>query len=275
MTATTLLGRLDPRTKLALQAAVAVAAFRHTSPRGLAALTVLVAVAVALAGTSPVALLRPYVFVAPFLLLGPAFAAAELGPPWIDLAAAVDPALASYRTVLLLLVGAVYVRTTPVRESEAAIQRLVPGRLGRLLGVALGLVLRFLPLVRREVRRTRDAMRTRLGDERPLRERMRLLVTTSLASTFRRADRLADALRVRCLAWNPTLSRLRFARRDVPGLLLAGLLLVPPSVVEWAVVATPDVVEWALVAVRGGRWSLLAVLGTTLAVGVVYGRGVE
>ena len=216
------MSRLDPRTKLALQAGFAAAVFAHTTPRGLATATVLVAVAVFSVGVSPVALLRPYVFLTPFLVVGPAFAAARLGEPWLVPGDAVGPALASYRTLLLLAVGALYVRTTPVRESEAAVQRLVPGRLGRLLGVALALVFRFLPLVRRELTATRDAMRLRLAAERPLHERFRLLTTTTLARTFRRADRLADALRVRCLAWNPTLPELRFGRADAVG--IAGAL---------------------------------------------------
>lgn len=218
------MSRLDPRTKLALQAGFAVAVFGHTTPRGLAAATGLVGVAVLAVGVSPVALLRPYVFLTPFLVAGPAFAAVRLGEPWVVPGAAVGPALASYRTLLLLAAGALYVRTTPVRESEAAVQRLVPGRPGRLLGVALGLVFRFLPLVRRELRATRAAMRLRLGAERSLADRMRLLTATSLVWTLRRADRLADALRVRCLAWNPTLPRLRFGPADAAGLTLAAAL---------------------------------------------------
>ena len=220
------MSRLDPRTKLALQAGFAAAVFAHTTPRGLAAATLLVAVAVLPVGVSPVALLRPYVFLAPFLVAGPVFAAVRLGEPWLVPGDAVEPALASYRTLLLLVVGALYVRTTPVRESEAAVQRLVPGRAGRLLGVALGLVFRFLPLVRRELLATRAAMRLRLGSERPLADRMRLLTTTSLVRTLRRADRLADALRVRCLAWNPTLPGLRFGPADAVGLAVAAGLAV-------------------------------------------------
>ncbi len=216
------MSRLDPRTKLALQAGLATAVFVHTTPRGLAVATLLVALATLRVSVSPIQLLRPYVFLAPFLVAGPAFAAVRLGPPWLVPADAVDPALASYRTLLLIAVGGLYVRTTPVRESEAAVQRLIPGRLGRLLGVALGLVFRFLPLVRRELAATRDAMRLRLAAERPLHERFRLLTATTLARMFRRADRLADALRVRCLAWNPTLPELRFGRADAVG--LAGAL---------------------------------------------------
>jgi biotin transport system permease protein len=215
-----ILHRLDPRVKLGCQAGIALAAFVHSTPSGLTVVTALVAVGLFAERVSPIRMLRPYVFLAPFLVAGPVFAAVEFGAPWVDLEAAVGPALASYRTLLLLLVGALYVRTTTVRESEAAIQRLVPTKFGRLLGIAVGLVLRFLPLVRQELETTRDAIRARLGDERPLSDRIQRLVTTTLARTFGRADRLSLALRSRCLSWNPTLPRLRFSPVDVPGILL-------------------------------------------------------
>lgn len=145
------------------------------------------------------------------------------------------PLLASYRVLLVLLVGAAYVGTTTVRESEAAITWLLPGRVGRVLGMGVGLVFRFLPVLRRDLLAIRDAMAARLGDERPLRERIRLLTTTGLARVFGRADRLALALQARALSWNPTLPTLQFTRRDlVPllvggGLLLAGLLPLIPG----------------------------------------------
>ncbi len=217
--------RLDPRTKLALQAALAVAAFEHTTPRGLAVTTALVGVAVLAVGVSPVGLLRPYVVLLPFLVAGPLFAVVRLRPPWLVLGDAVTPALAGYRTVVLVTAGALYVRTTPVRESEAAIQRLLPGRVGRLLGIAVGLVFRFLPLVRRELSATRNAMRVRLGTEQPVHERISRLLIGTLTRTLRRADRLGLALRARCLSWNPTLPEIRFSWVDAPGLLVAAALV--------------------------------------------------
>ena len=124
-------------------------------------------------------------------------------------------------TIRWMAVGGCGCGTTPVGGSEGACQRRVRGRGGRRLGVALGVVCRFLPLVRRELAATRGAMRLRLGAERPWHGRFQLLTTTALARTFRRADRLADALRVRCLAWNPTLPELRFGRADAVGLACA------------------------------------------------------
>lgn len=220
------LARLDPRVKLAGQTAFALATFVHATPVGLAALTVLGGGIVRLAGVSVRRLFVTYRALLPVLLLGPAFAAVDLGPPWIDLREAGRPALASYRTGLLVVVGAAYVRTTTTRESEAAIAWLVPGRLGRLLAVGIGLVFRFLPLVRREVRTTKEAMDVRLGAERPLHDQMRILVGRSVTRLFRRADRLALALRARCLSWNPTYPQLSLGRVDLVGLGVVSVLVV-------------------------------------------------
>ncbi|USZ66822.1 energy-coupling factor transporter transmembrane protein EcfT [Halorussus salilacus] len=222
--------RLDPRSKLAFQAGFAVAAFAHTDPRGLLALTGVVAVALRASGVSLGNALAAYRYVFPFLLAGPVVAAATLGPPWIRPEEGVEVALASYRVVLVLLVSAAYLRTTPVRDSRAAIQRLVPGKTGRLLGTGVGFVFRFLPVLRADLGRIRDASAARLGDQRSLVARMRLVGVAGLARALARADRFALALRARCFAWNPTLPRLSFSRADAP------VMAASAGLVAWALV---------------------------------------
>ena len=218
--------RLDPRTKLAVQVAFAAAAFVHTTPWGLAGLTAVVALILLAAETSPRSALSAFRFPLVLLLAAPLLEGLTWGPPWFSLAEARPPALAAYRVVLILLVSAAYVRTTPVRETRAAIERLVPGRVGRFLGVGTGLVLRFLPLLRADLRRSRDAARARLVERRPLHARLRIVAVGGLRRAFLQADRLALALRARCFAWNPTLPALQFGRLDALGwLLVAGLLL--------------------------------------------------
>jgi biotin transport system permease protein len=68
---------------------------------------------------------------------------------------------------------------------------------------------------------------------------MRLVATTSLQRAFDRADTLSLALGARCFAWNPTLPRLAFGRRDALALACCLALLA------WALVplvgATPRV----------------------------------
>jgi biotin transport system permease protein len=215
--------RLDPRTKLLAQSGFAAAAFVHTTPRGLVAFTVVAGVFLAAGRLSPIAAIRGYRPALPFLAAAPVVSVVELRP-WtvgIDPGAAVGPLLASYRVLLVLVVSAVYLHTTPVRESRAAIQRLVPGRPGRLLGVGVALVFRFFPLLRADLRRIREASATRLGGERSLRERMETVAGAGIRRALGRADRLALGLRARCFAWNPTLPELGFGRVDAVGLAVA------------------------------------------------------
>lgn len=212
-----LAGRLDPRTKLAVQGAFAVAVVAHTTPRGLAVGTAVSLLFLAAARTSPATALRPYRGFAPLLVAAPVVRGLTLGPPWFSLAAARPAALAVYRVVLLLVVSAAYLRTTPVRESRAAIQWAVPGRLGPFLGLGVAAVLRFLPVLRADLRTIRDARAARLGDEAGVVERVRGLGTTALRRALRRADGLSLALRARCFSWNPTLPPLSFGRVDAVG----------------------------------------------------------
>jgi biotin transport system permease protein len=217
--------RLDPRTKLAFQVAFALAAFAHTTPKGLLALSAVVAAILRVSGVSAREALTEYRFALPFLLAGPLISAVTLGPPWVRWGAGFETSLASYRVVLVLFVSAAYLRTTPVRDSRAAIQHLVPGRAGQLLGTGVGFVFRFLPVLQADLRRIRDASAARLGDQRGLVDRMKLVSVSGLARALSRADRFALALRARCFAWNPTLPPLAFSRADLP-VLAASLALL-------------------------------------------------
>jgi len=218
----------DPRAKLAFQVAFAAAAFAHASPAGLAASTALALAVLAASGLSPVRAL--WSFRVPLLLLAfaPVFAAVRLGPPWVDLGAAADSARLASRVVPVFLVSAAYVRTTPVRASRAALQRVVPGKAGRVLGAGVAITIRFFPVVLADLRRIREASAARLGDERPLRDRMRLVALAGIQRAFGRADRLAVALRARCFSWNATLPALAFRRRDAALCLLALALALSP-----------------------------------------------
>ncbi|MFC6731162.1 MULTISPECIES: energy-coupling factor transporter transmembrane protein EcfT [unclassified Haladaptatus] len=217
--------RLDPRAKLAFQIAFAVAAFAHTTPRGLAVLSLVALLALWVAATPLWTALRELRVVLAVLLMAPILEGLVLGPPWFSVAEAVPPALASYRAVIIVLVAATYVRTTPARASRAAIQRVIPGKPGQVLGMGVSLVFRFLPVLLADVRRMRMAMQARLGTERSIPERASILALSGLSRAFSRADTLSLAMQARCFAWNPTLPRLRFSRLDaVPLLAACGLV---------------------------------------------------
>ncbi|GAB7094700.1 energy-coupling factor transporter transmembrane component T [Halolamina litorea] len=217
----TLAHRLDPRTKLGVQLAFAAAAFAHTDPRGLTVLTGVTAAALWSARLHPGSVLHDFRYLLPLLAAAVLFELVTLGPPWIDLGAAVDPLLASYRTLLIVAVAAGCVRTTSARESRAAVQWAIPGKPGRLLGAGVGLVFRFLPLLRQDLAAIRDAEKARLGDQRPTQERLTSVGAAGLRRAFARSDRLATALSARCFSWNATLPRLAVGGVDAPALALA------------------------------------------------------
>lgn len=222
--------RLDPRSKLLLQAGFAVAAFTHRTPRSLAVLSVLALGILAAVRLSPVRVLRASWVLLCLLGLGVAFAAFVPRPPWIVPERALESALSGYRVVLVLFVAGAYVRSTPVRDTRAAIQRHVPGRPGQLLGVGIALVYRFFPVLVADLRTVRDAIRARGGQDRPIVDRTRRFTLAGLHRAFARADRLSVALRARAFAYNPTLPALRFGRADVPTVVLAFALTASPLV---------------------------------------------
>lgn len=217
----TLAHRLDPRSKLAVQIGFAATALAHTSLRSLLVLTVVTGIILLVARVSVLEALSAYRFALVFLALAPLIAGLTLGSPWFDLSDASDSARASYRVLLILLVSAAYVRSTPVRASRAAIQRTIPGKPGQVLGIGVSLVFRFLPVIRADLRTIRDAMAARLGGERRIVDRASTLGILGLTRAFDRADRLALAMQARCFAWNPTLPPLAFSARDYVALALA------------------------------------------------------
>ena len=191
--------RLDPRSKLLVQFGLAVAAVAYPTLPGVVAATAVGLAALAAARLSPLAVLRSYRVVVAVLALAPLVAGVALGPPWFRVEPALRSALYVGRVLPVLFVSAAYLASTPVRETRAAVQRLVPGKPGQLL-----------------------------GERRSVWVRARLLAVRSLDRTLDRSDRLSLALRARCFAWNPTLPALAFARRDYPVALLGVALALSP-----------------------------------------------
>lgn len=226
----TLAHRLDPRAKLAVQFGFAVAALAATTIPLLLGAYAIAGVALVAAKVSPLRVARDFAVVLVVLALAPLVAGIALGPPWFRPGPALDSLRAVARVPPVLAVSAAYVATTPILDTRAAVEWLVPGRPGRLLGVGVALVFRFFPLVVRDLRATRTATRARAGSQRPVTDRARRLFLRGLDRTLARADRLAGALRARCFAWNPTLPALSFSRVDYPVLALGIALAVLPVV---------------------------------------------
>jgi biotin transport system permease protein len=226
----TLAHGFDPRAKLALQAGFAATMVAHPTPRWAAGGTGLALLALLASRTPLSAALWAIRLPAGLLAAAAVLEALTLGPPWVSVAAARQPAIAGYRVVLVLLVSVAYVRTTPIRATRAAIQRTIPGKPGQFLGVGVALVARFLPVLRSDLERSRAAARARLGDRRRLDERMATVALGGLSRALGRADRLAIALRARAFAWNPTLPPLAFRARD-HALTLVGVALAASAAI--------------------------------------------
>lgn len=206
--------RLDPRSKLCFQFGFAIAAFVQSTIPRLFGLFLLGAGCLVVAGLSIRRALRAYWVILLVLSLGPLIAGATVGSPWFDTERAGESLQSVARVVPILLVSAAYVHATPVRETRAAIQHTLPGRAGQLLGMGVALTFRYVPVLRADLREIRDALAARAGDQQPFRERAETIATLSLLRALSRADELSLALQARCFAWNPTLPSLQFTRLD-------------------------------------------------------------
>ena len=206
---------LDPRSKLMLQVSIVVAAYVHTAPRPLLLLTGGAIVVIWLADESVGALLVEFRYLVGFLAVAPLIASLSIRAPHVVPADAWQPGLSAYRVLLLVLVSVAIVRTTTPREAEAAIRWMIPGRPGRMAGLGIGLVFRFVPVIRQEALQTRRAMAVRGTDRRSLAQRLQLFGIVTFVRLFRRTGRVSRAMRCRCFSWNPTLPPLTFRRTDV------------------------------------------------------------
>lgn len=221
----TVVHRLDARTKLFVQFTVAVLAFAWSSEHSLLVVWGIVAIGAIGGRLRPRTLVTGYSLPFALLAIGIAVRTVSLGPPWVDVQAGLAALAHSLHVAAVLVASAVYVRTTPVSETQAAISRLVPGRPGQLLAAGTSFILRFLPVLLDDLQTARTAQWARLGDTRPLRERMQSVAIAGLNRAFGRADRFSLALKARCYAWNPTPPRMTFSRLDwaVSGATVASL----------------------------------------------------
>lgn len=206
--------RLDARTKLLVQFVVALLAFTWTSQHSLTVVWGIVVLGAIGGRLHPRALVTGYSLPFALLAIGVGVRTLSFGPPWVDIPEGLVALEHSLHVAAVLVASAVYVRTTPVSETQAAITRLVPGKPGQLLAAGTSFILRFLPVLLDDLQTARTAQWARLGDTRPLRKRMQTVAIAGLNRAFGRADRFSLALKARCFAWNPTPPPMTFRGRD-------------------------------------------------------------
>lgn len=224
------LHELDPRSKLVLQVSIVVAAYVHTAPLPLLVLTAGAIAVIWLADESIRRLLVEFRYLVGFLAVAPLIASLSIRAPHLVPADAWQPGLSAYRVLLLVLVSVAIVRTTTPREAQAAIRWMIPGRPGRITGMGIGLVYRFVPVIRQEAIQTRRAMVVRGTHRRPLAQRLQFFGIVTFVRLLRRTGRISRAMRCRCFSWNPTLPPLSFRRSDFAAMTISLALL------GWAVV---------------------------------------
>lgn len=208
------LHQLDARTKLLVQFVVALLAFTWSHEYSLAVVWGIVAMGVLGGRLRLRPLLTGYSLPFALLAIGIIVRTLTLGPPWVNVPAGLAALDHSLHVAAVLVASAIYVRTTPVSETQAAIERVIPGRPGLLLAAGTSFVLRFLPVLLDDLQAARTAQWARLGDTRSLRERMQTVAIAGLNRAFGRADRFSLALKARCFAWNPTPPPMAFTIRD-------------------------------------------------------------
>ena len=225
----TLFHHLDPRVKLFVQAAIAGVTITVTTLPETFAICLIAGLILYASHVRIIQFMWAMRYLLLILVMAPIVGAFQFGHPWLVPAEAIDPGLAAVRVLALVAIGLVYVRSTSIRESQAAIQWLVPGKPGRFLALGVGLVFHSLPALRRELQLTTTAIAVRGGEQRPILERMQLVASVGIHRSWERHDRVTNALIARCLSWHPTVPELDLAVYDYPALVV-GMVFV-----GWAV----------------------------------------
>jgi len=143
------------------------------------------------------------------------------------------PGLASgliicWRLAIVVLIGFLFVFTTPPSEIKAAVQwflkpiGFIPGRR---IATMMGLIARFIPVILNQAKETVEAQRARCADNRknPLNRLIRLGIPL-IRRTFAQADKMVVAMEARCYVENRTDPEL-FAKR-LDWLALGAMLII-------------------------------------------------
>lgn len=222
---------LDPRTKMALGAALTVALFLVQGFAGMGVLAALVAFAVwlsrvpwsvALRGIRAVAILLAFTLAVHAVTLHPANAVLRVGALGVDLQGLRTGLFFAARIVVLVVgTSLLTLTTTPIDLTDALERLMAPlrhvgvptGDIAMMLTVAL----RFIPTTAEEAERVVIAQRARGArfGEGGLVTRVRAYVPVLVplfVRLFRRADVLATAMEARCYHGGAGRTRLRVAR---------------------------------------------------------------
>lgn len=236
----TIVHRFDVRLKILYLAVFSLISV-HISWIGLLVLTMVIVAAVSVVRLSIVSLFRDFRYLGVLMIF--VLAARSLSIPdhafWrIDRlvfshSGFMDGTIYCWRLTLITLMGVVMLASTRSSEIRAGIQWMlkpVPFIPEKKVGMMMGLIVRFIPVILNQVMETGQALRARgiEGRRNPF-HRMAILGPPLLRRTFLQADRLVLAMEARCYTEHRTERPLSTTRLDWIGLVgllgLSGMLL--------------------------------------------------
>ena len=126
--------------------------------------------------------------------------------------------LICWRLVIIVLLGFLFIFTTPSSEIKAAVEwfiKPVPFVPGKRIATMMGLTARFVPVILNQTKETAEAQRARCVENRknPLYRLIRLGIPL-IRRTFEQADKLIIAMESRCYSENRTDPALSASRID-------------------------------------------------------------
>ena len=143
--------------------------------------------------------------------------------------------LICWRLIIIVLLGFLFIFTTPSTEIKAAVQwffKPVPSVPGKRIATMMGLTARFVPVILNQTKETAEAQRARCVENRknPLYRLTRLGIPL-IRRTFEQADKLIVAMEARCYSedrTDPTLSatRIDWITLVIIMLLCGGILIL-------------------------------------------------
>jgi biotin transport system permease protein len=220
-----LLHKLDVRFKLLILIVISLSSLKAFVP-SLSLLTMVLMLALMSAGLSLKTALKELRYV--FLLLLFVFVARSLTVPGssviefktvsVTREGLYEGAIVCWRLVIVIMTGLSFIVTTRSSEIKAAVEWMLkpfPWVPAKRIAIMLSLIVRFIPVIFEQAKKTAEAQRARGVENRknPV-YRLKMFGIPLMRRVFERADNLALAMEARCYSENRTDSLLSSSIRD-------------------------------------------------------------
>ena len=219
------LHKLDVRFKLLFLVVISLSSLKASVP-SLSLLTLVLMVALMSAGLSLKTALKDFRYI--FWLLLFVFLARSLSVPGssviefksvsITREGLYEGAIVCWRLVIVIMTGLSFVLTTRSSEIKAAVEWMLkpfPWVPAKRIAIMLSLIVRFIPVIFEQAKKTAEAQRARGMENRknPV-YRLKMFGIPLMRRVFERADKLALAMEARCYSENRTDALLSSGQKD-------------------------------------------------------------